>query len=93
MGLAMINDDALGALALPDPGDAADQPGWLYRDRIVVRGDRAEVAEAQTLFHDLRAARKFPGQESNLVLIIDNDAASGGSVSIEGLMRTLVLKA
>ena len=89
IGLTMLNDDGFAAGAVPDPGDSSDQPGWYWRAQSVIRGNESNVLESQHIEKDLRAMRKFRGQEDQLVLIIE---PVGAAVDIDALFRTLILK-
>jgi len=68
-GLIMTDGDALAALSLPDPISDVDAP-WLYWDRRQVF---PPGGIQQHLELDIKAQRKFRGNDATLVMILDND--------------------
>ena len=92
VGLAMVNDDALAALTLPD-ADTIDEPGWLYRGVKSVFTSVLNDHSQETRFDlDLKSRRKFTGTDQNLCLILDTGTISGGSINVNGRVRFLVMK-
>ena len=85
IGLVVLNTDAIAVSAFPDPEDTFDQPGWLWRTvHEVFQTDNPKFRQHL----DLRAQRKFGGEESNLVLLMKN--AGVNTISIHGFARTLI---
>ena len=73
-GLAVVDADALGAAAVPDPGAIPDQFQWVMRDsRLVVQPTQQFSNDGQIVRcnYDLRSQRKFSGTDE-LVLIFNN---------------------
>ena len=92
VGLAMVNDDALAALTLPD-ADTIDEPGWLYRGVKSVFTSVVNDHSQETRFDlDLKGRRKFTGTDMNFCLILDTGTISGGSINVNGRVRFLVMK-
>jgi len=88
-GITFVTDDALSAGVLPDPSDDTDQPGWMWKKKIVVVSTSENVPEARNTLVDLRSMRKFPGESVNPTFIIDSVS---GAFDVDGLIRMLVLK-
>ena len=96
-GIAVIEQDALAASALPDLNFADDSPirGWVFRKRIMVLDHTAPGSSGglvPIVTHlDLKSRRKI--DDSELVLIINNNNVDGapGPVKTEGLIRCLFL--
>ena len=92
MGTLMMNDDAFSAGAFPDPADADEEPGWLWRESRVVQIATLDTSPNQVLQWDSRASRKFRGEDDNLVLVVEQSAVAV-TCTWDGLVRVLVLKA
>ena len=90
-GICFIEGDAEAALIFPDPNIDDEQPGWWYRNRIVLQSVTAEAAGAVHLFKDLKTRRKYDGEDIRVGMIFNVGSATG--VEIAGLMRLLALKA
>ena len=93
-GIAVIEQDALAAAALPDLNFGDDQPvrGWVFRKRMMIEDHTTAVIERrQHLFLDLKSKRKI--DDSELVLIINNNLVQGTAITTltEGLIRCLFL--
>jgi len=89
-GICMITADAFAVPTLPDPGDPDEQPGWLWRDAVVVMSDSSAISRQGADF-DLKAKRKFAGEDIRMVLIQET-GGSASSVSVTGLIRMLWAK-
>ena len=94
LGIAVVDQDALAAGALPDLNFGDDSPvrGWVFRKRIIVEDHTTAGSispSSATLFLDLKSQRMIGDTE--LVLIINNSNASGTAFSVhtEGLVRCL----
>ncbi len=70
-GFIMVDGDAVAALAFPDPlGDP--QAPWLYWDtRVVLPASDSQ----QHLMLDIKAQRKFTGNDDSFIFVIDNSDA------------------
>ena len=87
-GIVMVKGDADAAGAVPDPGDVADQPGWVTRYHR-----KATDANAEPLIRlqqDIRTSRKYLGANDTLLIIHDNISAASGNIIITGLVRALI---
>ena len=90
LGICMVTSDAIAGNVFPDPNDAGDQPGWLYRTyRTVIMSDLQDHSQETELHFDIRAQRKYRGVDDNLLLIFTNEAGGGTSVNYDFLTRTL----
>ncbi len=92
LGLALISNDSRAAGSAPDADTADEQPGWWFRDRIVIVGSAEgsqDVLYPQVA--DIKARRKFPGEDMDPVLILDANA--GSAIQVRGIVRLLCLKA
>ncbi len=88
VGLMMGTTEGIAAGAVPDPSTSGDNPGWMYRDRIVIFGSTAETPESFLLQKDIRSMRKFGAADRDVAWITDVNAAS--AVSVNGLIRMLI---
>ena len=88
-GVVLINDDAFASSALPDPSDPSDQPGWMWRQKVIIAGDASNTDETVHVHVDSPAKRKFPGEEHQQLLIIDSQT---GAFDVECWGRVLVMK-
>ena len=92
MGIVLIEQDAVSAGAFPDVDQMDDQPGWMWRHMMSVRTENVSVRRSYQLVQaDIRAQRKYIGEDYQLRLIIDEN---GGVVegNCDGLIRVLVKK-
>ncbi len=89
-GICIITGDALAAPTLPDPADGDEQPGWIWRDSLVVISDSLSIPR-QSINLDIRAKRKFLGEDLRLVLIQEAGSAST-NVNLAGIVRCLMMK-
>jgi len=71
-GFIMMDGDAVAAGAFPDPRTDVDAP-WLYWDRRVLL---PPSDSGQHLRIDIRAKRRFAGNDMNFMFILDNDDAA-----------------
>ena len=93
MGLIVIKDDALSALALPEANSAGDQPGWLWRRQLgIACTDPNDPTQWLHTDLDLRAKRKFVGEDSNLCLVI-NAGTLTATINTDGWSRALFMRA
>ena len=92
LGLVLVTADALAAGAFPDARAFQDEPGWLYKNTCLVRGDASFAAAYQGthIKEDLRGRRKFTGEEMRYVLLMEAGTAAG--LVITGLVRWLLMK-
>ena len=92
LGLTIVNDDAISALAFPDVDNADEQPGWMWRAAAVIAtSDPNDSSQMVRFIRDLRSMRRLPGEDVSLMLIADSGTLTA-PVNIDGLIRTLVLK-
>ena len=95
-GIAVIEQDAYAALALPDLNFGDDQPGrgWVWRHRMWIEDHTSSgaVPQAQRVSVDLKSKRKINDME--LVFIINNNSVTGTAFSsrTEGLIRQVFLR-
>ena len=90
MGIALVNADAFSGGVVPDPEDAADQPGWLWKSYRNVMHDAINVHTPVGLVtFDIRSQRKL-GREQRLLIILHNLSTSSTNVNLDYCTRTLV---
>ena len=89
MGITIVTNDALTALAMPDPG-SQDREGWYFWDGrnyiINTLGLSYGTNEA-----DIRSARKIGGQDRAMVWVIDNSTLSDTTVLVSVSFRALLM--
>ena len=96
VGIALLEQDAFAAVAVPDMNFRDDQPGrgWVYRDRFMIEDNTSATAGVVRgdVVQDLKGKRKINDME--LVLLIDNNSAVGTafSVTTEGIVRLVFLR-
>ena len=91
-GIAMLGADAIAAAAVPDTDNAGEQPGWMWRDmRVVSTSAINDSTQHVRLDQEIKSKRRWPGQDMDLVLIIDAGVLTD-PVNVDGLIRTLVAK-
>ena len=89
-GIVMVENDALAALALPEPADPTEDPGWVWRNRLIVSSSLAnDSSQFVIVKEDIRSRRKFPGDDNELVLILRVGGLGGGPINTTGWVRTL----
>ncbi len=90
-GIYLAESDSIAAGAVSDPDDTDEEPGWVWRNVAPVftsvTSDRAQTTRLQ---FDIKARRRFPGEDYSLILVM-NTSAGSGSVNIDGLVRTLIM--
>ena len=92
MGLAMINSEAAAASAFPDMDSPDDQIGFLWRTFFpFFTSDANDFAQAVRFKEDLRGMRKYPAEDFELTLIMDN-ATGTTAFNVDGQVRFLVKK-
>ena len=86
-GLIMVDGDARAGLTLPDP-DLDHGAGWLYwaRREFLPPSDSGQHFEL-----DIRAKRKFRGNDDGLMFVIDNDDAAQSLEFVVG-GRVLIMR-
>ena len=93
MGIGVISREAVNAGSFPDPNDENDLPssGWMWRTRAVPMQNGTGTAIVTHVNFDIRAQRKLGFAIAHL--IINNGAASGTgfTVTVDALIRMLVL--
>ena len=91
-GIVKVDGDAFAAAAMPDPDQAQDQPGWLWRFHEGVFSSGANArADAVLLKEDLKGRRKLISESDILALTMNKDATVA-TVNVDGLIRTLWLR-
>ena len=93
-GIFMAEGDAFAAAALPDPQEVGDDAGWVWRVAgiPVFNNDPNDRAQALRYVLDLRAQRKFIGED--YVLVIRNHNEGGASaLNMNGFIRCLFKRA
>ena len=93
-GIYVVENDALSAGAVAEPQDSVDDAGWMFRLARQAWGSSNLFDHAQALHvvADLRAQRKYPGEDYTLLGQWVNHEASG-SVNVDGIVRTLYKRA
>ncbi len=88
-GIYVVEDDAFAAAAMADPGEVGDDAGWLWRvmQVPVVTSVVNDSTQFTRFAVDLRAQRKFPGEDYTLVLVQQN--TGGPTFNLDGYVRTL----
>ncbi len=87
----MVDDDALAAAALPDPNEEAEQPGWMLRGAAILLVSNAnDGSQFVPIKNDISGQRKFQGNNSSLVFLVNNGGT--GTISVHGIIRYLVKK-
>ena len=91
-GIHQVTDDALVALAVPDPrGDAT--AGWLANNNYYVRDSGAGgPLELNRVDLDLRGKRRLDGERQTLAFVIDSNPGSDGTLSYGFGFRILYSK-
>ena len=93
VAIAMIEQDASTAGAIPDPEDEDEQPGWLYRTASPVFTSVVnDSTQAHRFFVDLKSRRKYAGEDYACQCILENHAAGMSAVNVDGISRMLVMK-
>ena len=91
-GIAMYHGDAVAAGATPDPEDPNEQGGYLWRwagsAYVSVLNDRSQATK---LVYDIKAKRKFPSEDHELIFIFNQDVGAF-THNVDGLIRVLCLK-
>ena len=92
MGIYMAELDAFNASNFPEVAVDDEQPGWMYRMMRNVRTHDVDQLPANSHIEvDVRAKRRFVGEDTLLTLVLERDAAVGG-VLFTGMVRTLVMR-
>ena len=94
-GIYLVENDAAAALAFAEAQDPADDAGWMYRLMAHVWGQSGNVANSinfSRINEDIRAMRKYPGEDYTNILLVTNTSA-GGSINVDGMVRTLYKRA
>ena len=89
MGMTLLDQDAVNAVALPEADVMADQPGWFHRERVVVSSsDVNDRSQATQQLVDVKPKRKLQGANDVVGIIWDSGALSA-NVNIDGMVRAL----
>ena len=93
-GIYLVEDDAAAALAFAEVNDEGDDAGWMWRSMANVWASSNINDSSQFLQfrEDLRAQRKYPGEDYTLMLLLTTDSATG-SINVDGMVRTLYKRA
>ncbi len=90
-GISLVDLDAFNAATLPDANDATEQPGWLVRGSgNATTSALQDHSQYVSIIHDLKAKRKFAGNNFALVFMINNAGAS--DLQIDGMLRIHTLR-
>ena len=90
--MMVMESDAFAAGAAPDLEVQGEDPGFLWRRVDTVFTDVLNVRANSTLIRlDNRGMRKLPGEDVVLVLVL-RQLASGISMNVDGLIRTLWMR-
>ncbi len=88
LGVFMGTTEGIAAGAVPDPDTAGDNPGWLFRTRIVIPGTSIDAPETARVKEDIRAMRRFGAQDRDLALVFN--AGSVSNIDMTGIVRLLI---
>ena len=89
MGLAILHEEGIAASAVPDTDVSDDRGAWLWKVFFpFFTSDLNDQAQAVRFKEDLRGMRKYPTEDHDLVLIMDN-ATGATSFNVDGLVRIL----
>ncbi len=93
-GIYIVENDALSAGAFADPADSVDDAGWLWRlSRQTYANDSInDYSQFLQIREDLRAMRKYPGEDYTLIMVIQNRDADA-IMNVDGIVRTLFKRA
>ncbi len=96
IGIALVDQDALAAGALPDLNFGDDSPikGWIFRKRVIIEDSSTAgiiSPTSQRIELDLKSKRLIG--DSELILIMNQNVAQGTGFTThtEGLIRCLFL--
>ena len=93
-GIYVCEEDAFAAAAVADPGETGDDAAWVWRvaQIPVFTGTNNDHSQSNRYVLDLRAQRKFLGED--YVLILNQTNMSGASnINIDGIIRCLFKRA
>jgi len=92
LGIGLVSVDLMpGSLNVGIEG-AVPQSGWLWRDRVFVP-EISQAAGRVRLTADIRAQRKLMYGEPRLFVTYALSQGDGFNVTVQGIIRTLFLKA
>ena len=93
MGIYLAGTDAISALVFADPASSGEQPGWVWRKNVSsVTSLANDASQFVHVFADLKAKRRFPGEDYDMVLVLDGLGSAGSPINIDGMIRQLWLK-
>ncbi len=85
--VGLVTQDAMTALAVPDPG-SQDRVNWWMWDSVNARNN---VTDEPILYnYDIKTARRLPGEDWTLAYVVDNAASSATSLNVEIDFRLLI---
>ena len=94
IAMYMIDNEALAAGALADLFQDDDDPGYIWKiNQIPVFTNDTNSGQAAVRYQrDIRAMRKFPGEDYSIVMVFET---SGGAsnVNFDGFVRMLFKRA
>ena len=90
-GIAIIEEDALAALAVPDPGSTDYEFRWLWYHGQDWQRDNEDSRIFQQIPIDIKPSRRMLGRMA-AVLIVFNAAFSGGNIDVAFQGRILLQK-
>ena len=91
LGIYLAENDAAAALAFPEVQDTLDDAGWLIRLPFQKWGTGGNTNDFQNFLQvreDIRAMRKYPGEDYTNIILLTNTSASG-TINVDGVVRTL----
>jgi len=90
-GLAVVNEDARIAGALPEADDSADRADWMLRGRLsTIQASLSDASQWDTVRQDIRSGRTLHSEEDGLLMILDAET-SGFTLSFNAFIRILML--
>ncbi len=93
-GIYLAEEDAFAAGAVADPEQEGDDPGWVWRvfQIPIFSSDPNDYAQTRHFILDLRAQRKFPGEDTALILTQTNEGGVS-TINSDGIIRCLYKRA
>ncbi len=88
-GFFMGTTEGIAAAAVPDPETSGDNPGWMYRGRMLISGASVDAPELSHIEKDIHGQRRFGAQDRDLALVMHN-GVNGSVADLTGIIRLLI---
>ena len=94
-GIYLAEEDAFAAVAIPEPEVVGDDAGWVWRvlQVPVFASTTTDFAQARRFELDIRAQRKYIGEDYTMVLTQTLNAGAASSINLNGFVRALYKRA